>query len=86
MNEKENMQYQIELLEKVKKELGMNQSDISRKFEIGAPAVSKWATQKVKIPLAVQLSLELMLELKEQEELTNWVKKIPKMINIATKK
>ena len=85
MNEKEEMEYQIELLEKVKNELGMNQSDISRKFEVGASAVSKWANQKVKIPIAVQLSLELMLELKEQKELTTWVGKIPQMIDIATK-
>jgi len=86
MDKKDDMKYQVELLERAKKELDMSQSDISRKFDVGASAVSKWARQKVKIPIAVQLSLELMLELREQKELTTWVGEIPKMIGIATRK
>ena len=86
MNEKEDMEYQIELLKIVKNELGMSQSDISRKFEIGTSSVSSWAKQKIKMPTSVKIALQLMLKEKESQEFINAVKEYHiKMNNIVQK-
>ena len=68
MNEKEEMEYQIELLERVKNELEMKQTDISKKLGIGTTSISDWIKQKRKMPTTAQLALELMLQVKEQEK------------------
>ena len=68
MNEKEDMEYQIELLEKVKDELEMKQTDISKKLGIGTTSISDWMKQKRKMPTTVKLALELMLQVKEQKK------------------
>ena len=82
MNEKEDMEYQKELLERVKNELGMSQSDISRKFEIGRSYVSEWINQKSIMKAPYRISLELMLKDKKQKEVIEWVEKFPEIMNI----
>ena len=82
MNEKETMQYQRELLERVKNELGMSQSDISRKFEIGRSSVSDWINQKLIMKASYRIALELMLQNKKQQEVIEWIEKLPKIMNI----
>jgi len=68
MNEKEDMEYQIELLERIKNELEMKQTDISKKLGIGTTSISDWMKQKRKMPTTVKLALELMLQVKEQKK------------------
>jgi len=47
MEEKDDIKYQVELLERAKKELDMNQSDISRKLGIGTTSISDWIKEKI---------------------------------------
>ena len=86
MNEKEEMEYQIELLERVKNELGMSQSDISRKFEIGRSYVSNWINKKTIMKPPYRIALELMLKEKKQEKVIEWVQKIPEIMNLIKQK
>ena len=65
---KEDLNYQVELIERVKKELGMSQSDIARKFEIGESAVSEWMSKKRKMKAPPKIALELMLKDNEQQK------------------
>jgi len=65
---KEDLSYQVTLIERAKKELGMSQSDIARKFEVGTTTVSDWIKQKRKITATAKLALELMLKDKEQQK------------------
>ena len=65
---KEDLSYQVTLIERVKKELGMSQSDIARKFEIGESAVSEWVSKKRKMKAPPKIALELMLKDNEQQK------------------
>ena len=65
---KEDLSYQVALIEKVKKELGMSQSDIARKFDVGNTTVSDWVKKKRKITTTARLALEFMLKDKEQQK------------------
>ena len=65
---KEDLSYQVTLIERAKKELGMNQSDIARIFDIGNTTVSDWVQKKRKITTTAKLALELMLKDKEQQK------------------
>ena len=65
---KEDLSYQVTLIERAKKELGMSQSDIARKFEIGESAISEWVSKKRKMKAPPRIALELMLKEKKQEE------------------
>jgi plasmid maintenance system antidote protein VapI len=64
----EDLSYQVELLERVKEELGMSQSDIARKFDIGNTTVSDWVKEKRKITTTAKLALEFMLKDKKQQK------------------
>jgi len=79
---KEDLSYQVELIERVKKELGMSQSDIARKFEMGKSSVSEWVNQKVKMKPPYRIALELMLKDKKQQEVIAWVQKFPQIMKI----
>jgi DNA-binding transcriptional regulator YiaG len=79
----EDLNYQVKLIERVKKELGMSQSDIARKFEVGKSSVSEWANKKVKMKPPYRIALELMLKEKKQQEVIDWVQKIPKIMKIV---
>jgi transcriptional regulator with XRE-family HTH domain len=76
----EDLNYQVKLIERVKKELGMSQSDIARKFEVGTSTVSKWVKQKVVMPKSVKIALELMIKSKEDEEIINSIKSFSKIL------
>jgi DNA-binding transcriptional regulator YiaG len=78
----EDLSYQVELIERVKKELGMSQSDIARKFEMGKSSVSEWVNQKVKMKPPYRIALELMLKDKKQQEVIAWVQKFPQIMKI----
>ena len=79
---KEDLNYQVELIERVKKELGMSQSDIARKFEVGKSSVSEWVNKKVKMKPPYKIALELMLKEKQQQEVIDWIQKFPKILKI----
>ena len=64
----DDLEYQVELIERVKKELGMSQSDIAKKFEMSESAVSEWLKKKRKMKAPQRIALELMLKTKEQQE------------------
>jgi DNA-binding transcriptional regulator YiaG len=78
----EDLSYQVELIERVKEELGMSQSDIARKFEMGKSSVSEWANKKVKMKPPYRIALELMLKDKKQQEVIAWVQKFPQIMEI----
>jgi len=82
----EDLSYQVELIERVKKELGMSQSDIARMFEMGKSSISEWANKKTKMKPPHRIALELMLKDKEQQEVIDWVQKLPKIIKIVERK
>ncbi len=69
--DKLDLDYQVQLLDKVKEELGMNQSDIARKFGMGTATISHWAKQNGKMPLVARIALELMLKEKEHQRMTS---------------
>jgi len=79
---KEDLSYQVELIERVKKELGMSQSDIARKFEIARSYVSDWMNKKSKMKPPYRIALELMLKDKKQQEVIAWVQKFPQIMKI----
>ena len=80
------LEYQVELIERVKKELGMSQSDIARKFEVGTSTVSKWVKKKVLMPKSVRIALELMIKRKEDEEIINSIKSFSNILFKMTQK
>ena len=83
---KEDLSYQVELIERVKEELGMSQSDISQMFEIGESAVSKWVKKKGKIPTGTKIALELMIEKKEDKKIIDSIKSFSNIIAQMTQK
>ena len=83
---KEDLSYQVELIERVKKELGMSQSDIARKFEMGTSTVSKWAKKKVLMPTSAKIALELMIEKKEDKKIIDSIKTFSNIIVNMTQK
>jgi len=83
---KEDLNYQVELIERVKKELGMSQSDIARKFEMGTSTVSKWAKKKVLMPTSAKIALELMIEKKENKKIIDSIKSFSDIIVQMTQK
>jgi len=82
----ENLSYQVELIERVKKELGMSQSDIARIFEMGTSTVSKWVKKKVLMPTSAKIALELMIEKKEDKKIIDSIKSFSDIIVNMTKK
>jgi DNA-binding transcriptional regulator YiaG len=83
---KEDLSYQVKLIERVKKELGMSQSDIARKFEVGTSTVSKWAKKKVLMPTSAKVALELMIEKKEDKRIIDSIKSFSNIIVNMTQK
>jgi len=83
---KEDLNYQVELIEKVKKELGMSQSDIARKFEVGTSVVSKWSNGKTPITVSTKIALELMIERKKDEKIIDWVRNITHVMELVKQK
>jgi len=86
MDKKNDMQYQVELLERAKTELDMSQSDISRKFEVGTSSVSNWAKQKIKMPTSIKIALELMIKDKENQNIIDTVKAYHQIMDKIVKK
>ena len=82
----EDLSYQVELIERVKKELGMSQSDIARTFEMGTSTVSKWTKKKVLMPTSAKIALELMIEKKEDKKIIDSIKSFSNIIVEMTKK
>ena len=83
---KEDLSYQVELIERVKKELGMSQSDIARKFEVGTSVVSKWSNGKTPITVSTKIALELMIERKKDEKIIDWVRNITYVMDLVKQK
>ena len=83
---KEDLSYQVELIERVKKELDMSQSDIARKFDMGTSTVSKWVKKKVLMPTSAKVALELMIEKKEDRKIIDSIKSFSNIIVKMTQK
>ena len=83
---KEDLSYQVKLIERVKKELGMSQSDIARKFEVGTSVVSKWSNGKTPITVSTKIALELMIERKKDEKIIDWVRNITHVMDLVKQK
>ena len=83
---KEDLSYQVTLIERAKKELGMSQSDIARKFEVGTSVVSKWSNGKTPITISTKIALELMIERKKDEKIINWVKSMTDILDLVKHK
>jgi len=82
----EDLSYQVELIEKVKKELDMSQSDIARTFEMGTSTVSKWVNKKVLMPTSAKIALELMMEKKKDKKIIDSIKSFSNIIVQMTNK
>jgi len=83
---KEDLSYQVTLIERAKKELGMSQSDIARKFEVGTSVVSKWSNGKTPITVSTKIALELMIERKKDEKIIDWVRSITDIMDLVKQK
>jgi len=83
---KEDLSYQVTLIERVKEELGMSQSDIARKFEVGTSVVSKWSNGKTPITVSTKIALELMIERKKDEKIIDWVRNITHVMELVKQK
>ena len=70
---KEDLSYQVALIDRVKNELGMSQSDIARKFEVGTSTISNWVKKKIKIPTVAKIALELMLEREKDKKILDFM-------------
>jgi DNA-binding transcriptional regulator YiaG len=79
----DSLDYQVKLIEKVKIELGMSQSDIARKFKVGTSVVSKWAKGKASMTEATKIALELMIEREQDKKIIDWVRDIPQIIDLV---
>ena len=62
------MEEQVKLIERVKRELGMSQSDIAKMFNMGTTTISDWVNKKRKITTSAKLALEYMLKDKENQK------------------
>jgi len=82
----DDLEYQVKLIERVKSELGMSQSDIARKFEVGESAVSKWTKKRAKIPTGTKIALELMLEKNKEQKTIKLMKELFNEIKTMTEK
>jgi transcriptional regulator with XRE-family HTH domain len=64
----EDLNYQVKLIERVKKELGLNQAELSKKIGVSPSKLSEWNSKKRKTPKVVIFALKLMLKNKELEK------------------
>jgi len=83
---KEDLSYQVTLIERVKNELDMSQSDIARTFEVGTSVVSKWSNGKTPITISTKIALELMIERKKDEKIINWVRSMTDILELVKHK
>ena len=59
---KEDLSYQVTLIERVKNELGISNTELSKKLKVGNSSISEWANGKRNIPYGTLLAIELMIE------------------------
>jgi predicted transcriptional regulator len=59
---KEDLSYQVTLIERAKKELGISNMELSKKLKVGSSSISEWANGKRNIPYGTLLAIELMIE------------------------
>ena len=59
---KEDLSYQVKLIEKVKKELGISNMELSKKLKVGSSSISEWGNGKRNIPYGTLVAIELMIE------------------------
>ena len=59
---KEDLSYQVTLIERVKKELGISNMELSKKLKVGSSSISEWGNGKRNIPYGTLVAIELMIE------------------------
>ena len=59
---KEDLSYQVTLIERAKKELSISNMELSKKLKVGNSSISEWANGKRNIPYGTLLAIELMTE------------------------
>jgi len=59
---KEDLSYQVKLIERVKKELGISNMELSRRLKVGSSSISEWGNGKRNIPYGTLVAIELMIE------------------------
>ena len=59
---KEDLSYQVTLIERAKKELSISNMELSKKLKVGSSSISEWANGKRNIPYGTLLAIELMIE------------------------
>jgi len=59
---KEDLSYQVALIERAKKELSISNMELSKKLKVGSSSISEWANGKRNIPYGTLLAIELMIE------------------------
>jgi len=63
------LEYQVKLLERIKKELKMSLSDIARRLDIQAIRVSKWIKRVKKMPKSARIALECIIQQEEGKKI-----------------
>ena len=66
------------IVKQVCSELGITQADLARKLDVPQSTVGTWAQGK--IPKMVEVALELMIEVKEKDEILLQIKKAQEAI------
>ncbi|SFV63612.1 hypothetical protein MNB_SV-14-1037 [hydrothermal vent metagenome] len=73
------------MVQKVCEELGISQSELARRLDIGRSSISKWSNGE-KIPSVAQVALELMLENNEQKQKLKIIDDFTTLLGIRNKK
>ena len=58
----EDLSYQVELIDRVKKELGITNIELAKKLKVGSSSISEWGNGKRNIPYGTLLAIELLIE------------------------
>jgi len=83
--DKLDLDYQVQLLDKVKEELGMNQSDIARKLDISSTTVSDWKKKRLTMRPMYKLLFELMIKDKHYQDIISSWQKMNHALNFLEK-
>jgi len=81
----EDLSYQVELIERVKKELGISNMELAKKLKVGNSSISEWGNGKRNIPYGTLLAIELMIENKNLKKDLDVVNAFSSLLNRTNK-
>jgi DNA-binding XRE family transcriptional regulator len=77
----EDLNYQVKLIERVKKELGISNAELAKKLKVGRSSISEWGNGKRYVPYGTLLAMKLMIENKRLKDDLKVVNAFSSLIN-----